>query len=78
MPNLFLFSAPLFHIGSDETFELGRGQSQARAKEVGLGRIYLEHLKRVSEIMKPYNKRLMFWGTSRCTIRNCFRFCPRT
>jgi hexosaminidase len=29
---------------------------------VGLGRIYLEHLKRVAEIMKPYNKRLMFWG----------------
>ena len=57
-----LFPSPLFHIGSDETFELGRGQTQERAKEVGLGRIYLEHLKRVSEIMKPYNKRLMFWG----------------
>ena len=57
-----LFPAPLFHIGSDETFELGRGQTKERASEVGLGRIYLEHLKRVTEIMKPYNKRLMFWG----------------
>ncbi|HSB10273.1 MAG TPA: glycoside hydrolase family 20 zincin-like fold domain-containing protein [Blastocatellia bacterium] len=57
-----LFPGPLFHIGADETFELGRGQTKERAKEVGLGRIYLEHLKRVSEIMKPYNKRLMFWG----------------
>jgi hexosaminidase len=57
-----LFPGPLFHIGADETFELGRGQSKDRANEVGLGRIYLEHLKRVSEIMKPYNKRLMFWG----------------
>jgi hexosaminidase len=57
-----LFPGPLFHIGSDETFELGQGQTKDRAKEVGLGRIYLEHLKRVSEIMKPYNKRLMFWG----------------
>jgi len=57
-----LFPAPLFHIGSDETFELGQGQTKDRAKEAGLGRIYLDHLKRVSEIMKPYNKRLMFWG----------------
>lgn len=57
-----LFPGPLFHIGSDETFELGQGRTKDRAKEVGLGRIYLEHLKRVSEIMKPYNKRLMFWG----------------
>ncbi len=57
-----LFPGPLFHIGSDETFELGQGQTKDRVKEVGLGRIYLEHLKRVAEIMKPYNKRLMFWG----------------
>lgn len=57
-----LFPAPLFHIGADETFELGRGQTAQRVQEVGLGRVYLEHLKRVTEIMKPYNKRLMFWG----------------
>jgi hypothetical protein len=57
-----LFPGPLFHIGADETFELGQGQTKDRVKEVGLGRIYLEHLKRVSEIMRPYSKRLMFWG----------------
>ena len=57
-----LFPGPLFHIGADETFELGRGQTKARADQVGLGRVYLEHLKRVAEMMKPYNKRLMFWG----------------
>src|SRR2546423_205097 len=57
-----LFPGPLFHIGADETFELGRGQTKAQADQVGLGRVYLEHLKRVAEIMKPYNKRLMFWG----------------
>src|SRR5437868_7980300 len=57
-----LFPSPLFHIGSDETFELGRGQSKAKADEVGLGRVYLEHLQRVSQIMQPYGKRLMFWA----------------
>jgi hypothetical protein len=57
-----IFPGPLFHIGADETFELGRGQTKSRADEAGLGRVYLEHLKRVAEMMKPYNKRLMFWG----------------
>ena len=57
-----LFPGPLFHIGSDETFELGTGQTKERAAAVGLGRVYLEHLKRVSEIMQPYHKRLLFWG----------------
>ncbi len=57
-----LFPGPLFHIGSDETFELGRGQTQQRATEVGLGRVYLEHLQKVFEIMQPYHKRLLFWA----------------
>jgi hexosaminidase len=57
-----LFDGPLFHIGADETDELGRGQTRMRVDEVGAGRVYLDHLKRVSEILKPYNKRLMFWG----------------
>jgi hypothetical protein len=57
-----LFDGPLFHIGADETEELGRGQTRERADEAGLGRVYLDHIKRVSEILKPYNKRLMFWG----------------
>jgi hexosaminidase len=57
-----LFPSPLFHIGADETFELGLGQTKARVDEVGIGRVYLEHLQKVAEIVKPYHKRLMFWG----------------
>ncbi len=57
-----LFPGPLFHIGADETWELGQGQTKDLAKQQGLGKVYLEHLKKVSEIMRPYNKRLMFWG----------------
>ncbi len=57
-----LFPGPLFHIGSDETWELGQGQTKQLAQQEGLGKVYLEHLKKVSEIMRPYHKRLMFWG----------------
>ena len=57
-----LFPGPFLHVGGDETFELGRGQTAARASEVGLGRVYLEHMQKVSGILQPYHKQLMFWG----------------
>jgi len=57
-----LFPGPSLHVGGDETFELGHGQTAARANEVGLGRVYLEHIQKVSGILEPYHKQLMFWG----------------
>ncbi len=57
-----LFPGQFFHIGADETFELGDGQSKEQAKAKGVGAIYFEHLNRVREVLKPYNRRLMFWG----------------
>ena len=57
-----LFPGRFFHIGADETFELGEGQSREAARTRGVGAIYFEHLNRVREVLKPYNRRLMFWG----------------
>ena len=57
-----LFPGPFFHIGADETFELGEGQSREAARTKGVGTVYFEHLNRVREVLKPYNRRLMFWG----------------
>ena len=57
-----LFPGPFLHIGADETFELGHGQTKSRVEEVGLGKVYLEHLQKTFEILQPYHKELMFWG----------------
>lgn len=57
-----LFPGRFFHIGADETFELGEGQSREQVRARGVGAVYFEHLRRVREILKPYNRRLMFWG----------------
>ena len=37
-----------------------RAEKQAKAK--GVGAVYFEHLNRVRDLLKPYNRRLMFWG----------------
>lgn len=57
-----LFPGKFFHIGADETFELGEGQSREQVKVRGVGAVYFEHLRRVREVLRPYNRRLMFWG----------------
>ena len=57
-----LFPSKFFHIGADETFELGRGRSAEAVKARGVGTVYFEHLRRVREILNPYGRRLMFWG----------------
>ncbi|HEV2706914.1 MAG TPA: beta-N-acetylhexosaminidase [Pyrinomonadaceae bacterium] len=57
-----LFPGKFFHIGADETFELGEGQSREAVRARGVGAVYFEHLRRVREILQPYGRRLMFWG----------------
>jgi hypothetical protein len=46
-----LFPGKFFHIGEDETFELGEGQSREAARAKGVGAVYFEHLNRVRDIL---------------------------
>jgi hexosaminidase len=57
-----LYPGPFLHVGGDETAELGQGQTKDMADKQGVGRVYFDHMKKVSEILAPYKKRLMFWG----------------
>lgn len=57
-----IFPSQFFHIGADETFELGEGRSREEAKTRGVGAVYFRHINRVRDVLKPYNRRLMMWG----------------
>ncbi len=57
-----VFTGPFLHIGADETFELGRGQTKELADKEGIGKVYLDYLQKIADILKPLNKRIMFWG----------------
>ena len=60
LPN---FESRLFNIGCDETFDLlGEGRSATAVKEKGEGRVYLEFLLKVAELVRKRGKRPMFWG----------------
>lgn len=57
-----IFPSKFFHIGADETFELGQGRSREEAKEKGVGKVYFNHINKVKDVLQPYNRRLMMWG----------------
>jgi hypothetical protein len=56
------FPGKFLLVGSDETWELGRGRSRELAERDGVGGVYLKHLQKTIEIMRPLGRRLLFPG----------------
>jgi hexosaminidase len=57
-----LFPSHFVHLGADETFELGRGQTAERVKTVGIGTVYLDFLRQIADALRPSGKKFLFWG----------------
>lgn len=57
-----IFPGPYLHIGADETFELGQGQTQAAVQQQGLGAVYIDFLTRIHQALAPLHRQLLFWG----------------
>lgn len=56
------FSADRLHVGMDEPFELGQGETREEAEKHGVGRMYTDYLKKVCALASDkYKKRPMFW-----------------
>ena len=56
------FTSTTFNVDCDETWDLGRGASKAQAEEIGVGRVYLNHILRVRELAARYGRRIQIWG----------------
>lgn len=59
LPN---FSSPYFNVGCDETWDLGRGQSQELCERRGKGLVYVDFLKSIHREVSSRGRRMMFWG----------------
>ena len=57
-----IYPGPFLHIGADETFELGQGQTAEAVKEQGRGAVYIDYLVRIHKALEPLHRRLLFWG----------------
>lgn len=57
-----MFPGPFVHIGADETFDLGTGQTKSLVQQEGLGKVYIDFVKQIHDALAPLHKRLLFWG----------------
>ncbi len=57
-----MFPGPFIHIGADETFDLGKGQTKTLADKEGLGKVYIDFLTQIYKSLQPLHKRILFWG----------------
>lgn len=57
-----VFPSSTIHVGCDETFELGRGRSAAAVAQKGYGEVYVDNLIKIDDLVRRYNKQMMFWG----------------
>jgi hypothetical protein len=56
-----LFEATDFNIMCDEPWELGKGRSAARARRIGVGRLYVEFIKKLDRLCRRHGKRTNMW-----------------
>ena len=56
------FTSCKFNVGCDETFDLGEGASKELCQKIGKGQVYLNFLHKIHELVKKYNRKMLFWG----------------
>jgi len=57
-----LFGSSRFNANCDEPFDLGRGQSAARAPRKTPGILFADHVNKLERLAKKHDKRLMIWA----------------
>jgi len=56
------FTSTAFNVDCDETWDVGHGASKGLTDEIGVGRVYLNHLLRVRELAMHYGRHIQAWG----------------
>jgi hypothetical protein len=56
------FSSEKFNVGCDETWDVGRGRSARAVEEKGAGRVYLDYVLGIYDLVERHGRTMHFWG----------------
>ncbi len=57
-----LFPSEYFHMGADESYDVGLGESKKLVDETNIAVVHANHYKKVYDICNKYNKKVMMYG----------------
>ncbi len=57
-----IFPTSYFHMGADESYDVGQGQSAAMATQSSLAEIHFQHYKKVYDIAKKHGKTVLMYS----------------
>jgi hypothetical protein len=57
-----LFPSEYFHMGADESWDVGLGESKKLVDETNIAVVHANHYKKVYNICKKYNKKVIMYG----------------
>ena len=57
-----LFPSEYIHMGADESWDVGLGESKKLVNETNIAVVHANHYKKVYDICKKYNKKVMMYG----------------
>ena len=56
------FGNNMLNVGCDETVDLGAGRSKEECEAKGTGRVYLDFLLKIYDLVKQHGRIMQFWG----------------
>ena len=72
-----LFPSEYFHIGADESFDVGLGKSKYLVKKYGIAKVYANYYKKIYSICKKYGKKVMMYGDIILTHPKILKMIPK-
>ena len=57
-----LFPSEYFNMGADESYDVGLGKSKYLVDKSNIAKVHAEHYKKVYDICKKYNKKVLMYG----------------
>lgn len=72
-----LFPSEYIHIGADESYDAGKGKSKDLVSNSSLSEVLGNHYKRVYEICKKNNKKVMMYGDILIDNQNILEMIPK-
>ncbi len=57
-----VFDSIYFHMGADESWDVGKGASRRKTSRYGLATVHAQHYRRVYDMIRQYDKQIMMYG----------------